>query len=245
MKGMQGLIVAAMLGLLGVAMNWIYLQGKTKDIVSISFLGIRSGVTIEPGQLIKDEHLEAVKIPKANSENLKEFAYLYNDRDTIVGIKATRRYQSGDLIYREHYRTPPSELKLAQGEKLIWVSVNSNSFVAELIDPGDRIEFTFPVFEKAAAPPKEEGVQAVPAARIVRTETIGPFRVASLGTRLSPSDVARGNRLASSQEQKIGIVISTRDPKELDNATRLQGKVLARDYQEIGVTLVEKVVSAR
>jgi hypothetical protein len=244
MKGMQGLVVAGLLGVVGIALNWIYLEGKTKDIASISFIGIKSDVTIERGQTIKQEHLEAVNIPERHGRNLKEYVYLWEDRGTVVGITATRLYQAGDLLYRQDYRTPPPELKLVANEKLIWIPVNSNSFVPELVDPGDRIEFIVPVYESQSVPAaNEEGLETIEAMRPVRTETIGPFRVGSLGSRLASREVAAGNRIRSSHERLVGIVINTTDPKEMDNASRLQARVLSGDYQNLGVALLEKARS--
>jgi hypothetical protein len=245
MKGTQGLVLVAVFGVLGVTLNWIYLQNKTRDVeTNIQFLGIASGATIDPGQVIKEEILQAVPIPERHAGKLKDYVYLYQDRGTVAGITATRRYQGGDLVYREHYRTPPAELKLGPGEKLIWIPVTSNSFVPELVNPGDRIEFIVPVHETqpvTAAIPGE--AQAVPVAKSVRTESIGPFRVGSLGNRLAAIDVARGNRMATSQERLVGIIISTKDAKEQENASRLQGRVLSGDYHSIGVALLERVRS--
>ncbi|MCL4203670.1 MAG: hypothetical protein KJ000_14290 [Pirellulaceae bacterium] len=241
MKGMQGLIVAGLLGVLGVALNWIYLQGKTKDVATIRFLGIKAGTPLEAGQVIREEHLEAVPVPALHAGNLKDYVYLYDERGTVVGITATRRYQAGDLMYRQDYRTPPAELKLAPHEKLIWIPVNSSGFVPELVDPGDRIEFVIPVYESQPLPAGiEEGMAAASARRVVRTESIGPFRVGSLGSRLASRDVARGNRLSTSQERLVGIVVSQNDQREVDNATNLQARILSGDFRDISVALLEK-----
>jgi hypothetical protein len=244
MKGMQGLIVAGLLGVLGVALNWIYLQGKTKDYASVSFLGIKPEVTIEPGQIIREDQLEPVPIPEGHAGNLKEFVYLHEERGTIVGITATRPYQAGDLLFRQDYRTPPAQLKLGPDEKLIWIPVNSSSFVPELVDPGDRIEFIIPIYETRPPPAAGDGgegsVTTTPARHVVRTETIGPFRVGSLGSRLASREVARGNRLSTSQERLVGIVISQKDVRERDNAANLQGRILSGEYRDIGVALLEK-----
>jgi hypothetical protein len=241
MKGMQGLIVAGLLGVLGVALNWIYLQGKTKEVATVRFLGIQSPTPIEPGQVILDKHLQAVPIPALHAGNLKDFVYLYEEQGTVVGMTATKRYQKGDLLYRQDYRTPPAELKLESHEKLIWVPVNSSGFVPDLVDPGDRIEFIIPIYESQAAPTNsEEGWTAVPARRVVRTESIGPFRVGSLGSRLASREVARGSRMSTSQERLIGIVVSEKDQRELDNAANLQARVLSGDFRDVGVALLEK-----
>ncbi len=74
----------------------------------------------------------------------------------------------------------------------------------------------------------------------MRTESIGPFRVGSLGNRLASERVSRGNRVSTSQERLVGIVVNTKDPQELQNAERLQGKILAGEYRNIGVNLLAK-----
>jgi hypothetical protein len=239
---MQGLIVAGLLGILGVALNWIYLQGKTKDIANVKFLGIRSDVSIEPGQIIRDDQLQAVPVPERHAGNLKDYVYLHEERGTVVGITATRRYETGDLLFRQDYRTPPPELKLGLAEKLIWIPVNSSGFVPELVDPGDRIEFIIPIYDSPSLPADGDGsVATVPVRRVVRTESIGPFRVGSLGSRLASRNVARGNRLSTSQERLIGIIINGNDERERDNAANLQGRILSGDFRDIGVALLEKV----
>ena len=50
MKGAPGLIVALLFGGLGVALNYLYLYNKGKDVESISFLGVREGTTISVRQ---------------------------------------------------------------------------------------------------------------------------------------------------------------------------------------------------
>ncbi len=242
MKGMQGLMVAGLLGVLAVALNWIYLQGKTRDVAIVQFLGVRATSPIEPGQVIREEHLQVVPVPERHAGNLKDYVYLYEERGTVVGITATRQYEQGDLIYRHDYRTPPVELRLSSQEKLIWIPVASSSFVPDLVDPGDRIEFIIPVYERVASPGSSEGEDGAASwdRRPVRTESIGPFRVGSLGSRLASRQVARGSRLTGSQERLIGIVIDQTDERERDNAANLQGRILTGDFRDIGVALIAK-----
>lgn len=241
MKGMQGLIVAGLLGVLAVALNWIYLVGKTKDKDEyIKFLGIKSGVSIAPGQIIRDDQLQAVPVPKDYAENLKGTAYLYEERAIVVGMTATAERKAGDLLYREDYRTPPIELKLEPGEMLIWIPVNSASFVPELVNPGDRINFIVPLYRDSPVPAASDGSgAAAPARHLVETKPIGPFRVGSLGSRLASREVARAHRLSSSQERLVGIVIKKTETLEMDRLAELQKYVLSRDYRgDIGVALL-------
>ena len=52
MKGLTGLIVAGVLGLLGIALNWFYLENKAKNLQTVSFLGIKENAGIEVGDVV-------------------------------------------------------------------------------------------------------------------------------------------------------------------------------------------------
>ena len=85
MKGSIGLIIAAGLGLLAVAVNWVYLSQKTEGSGSVAFIGVRDGVTIKVGDLIKKDQLVRVPVPKKQADQLKKFVYLYDEINTVVG----------------------------------------------------------------------------------------------------------------------------------------------------------------
>ena len=76
MKGLTGLIVALVLGVLAVALNWFYLESKTKNFESIEFLGIKSTdsseVVINSGDTFKESHFEKVTIPAAHARDLEQ-----------------------------------------------------------------------------------------------------------------------------------------------------------------------------
>jgi hypothetical protein len=242
MKGPLGLIVAAVLGLLGVALNWFYLQGKTKTIASVSFLGV-GAAAIEPGQAFQEQDFAEVKIPKQNNtDNLKKFVYLYQDRNTVAGTTATRRYQSGDLVYRADYRTAPAVLKLAPDERLIWIPVDSRSFVPELVDPGDEITFILPrsaINSPTPADPSAGGGGGPSPA--LKTELMGPFRIGSLGARLGSADVMRGSRGSQIQQRQVGIIVRVEKAAEGDRleakAMQLLERIQRSDYRNIGIAL--------
>lgn len=226
MKGLQGLIVAAMLGGLGLALNWLYLQNKTKGVESESLLGIRPDVTIPLGQDLRAEDFVEVRVPKNNSGNLREFVYLWSDKETVAGIRATRMYRGGDLVFRDDYRTPAQDLKWEnKDDGLIWVEVDSRSFVPGLISPGDEVSFIVPSESDPGTGNATGGgnVGLIPLTP-QSTELIGPFRVKSVGNRLGSVDVMQANRMATSQERQIGIVVR----KEGNQLEALAMKLLDR-----------------
>lgn len=232
MKGATGLIVAAFLGLLAVVLNWVYLEQKTRDVDSVAFIGVRDGATIQPGELILGKHLVEVRIPARHARNLKDFVYLYQDLDTVTGIPASRTFRGGELFFRDDYVTPATELELEDGEMVFWVTVDSRSVVPELINPGDRISFHFPLFTVDAT-----GGGNAPRAGNNEIEEVGPFRVKSLGNRLGSVEVMRAGRRAPAQEQKIGIVIDKQNAEEMEQFKKIQGQIMRNNLRNITVTL--------
>ncbi|MDA1051535.1 MAG: hypothetical protein O3C40_13785 [Planctomycetota bacterium] len=242
MKGAYGLIFAVFLGLLGGVLNWLYLENKTRDVASVSFLGIAEGVSVAPGQPLAGRHFVEVRIPERHAKNLQDFVYLYDDRATLEGSPATRDYEGGELVFRADHRTPPAELKLDDNEEMFWVPVDSRSFVPSLVNPGDRITFIVPVYASqptrlGSNAPAEDVAESVADAVVGPTEEIGPFRVKSLGDRLGTLDVMKASRRAPLQERQIGIVVDITKPEEVERAKRLRDRLATSDYRNIGIIL--------
>lgn len=241
MKGAPGLILAVFLGLVGAVLNWIYLENKTRDVDSVSFLGIKEGVEILPGQQMRGSHFAEVKIPQRHAKNLKGFVYLYEDRATLEKTPSTQDYNGGELVLRSAIRTPPAELKLESNEEFFCVPVDSRKFVPALFNPGDWIAFEFPALTpQATRTPSEPAPENDPAAVVTGPERIGPFRIKSLGDRLGSLDVMKATRRAPMQERQLGIVIDTTKPEEVDRAARLRSRLASGDYRNIDVILLGK-----
>ncbi|QDU98020.1 hypothetical protein [Lignipirellula cremea] len=245
MRGIQGLVVAGLLGLLGVALNYVYLFNKTKEVESVSFLGIKDGVVVEEGEKLKATDFAEVRVPRAHAGDLETYVYLYQDLETVRDITASRPYQGGDLVFRKDYRTPPPELKFLSDESIIWVMVTSQAFVPELIDPGDKVTFVFPpqVNLKQTPGPTTPGGEPGVAAPGVRLrddepEFVGPFEVKSLGGRLGSAESGRRSR--SAQEGNIGIVVVKEGDKLERQAMRLLELKSQGNNRDIGLILNEK-----
>lgn len=150
MKGMRGLILALVAGIVATACNWIYLQNKARDVEKIGFLGIRSEVAVLRGERLAESQFEEVQIPKQWVGNLEKYAYRYSDRQSVVGMTVSRTQNGPTLLLQQDLRTPPPELKLTPsgsldtGEGLMWVPVDVKSFVPALVTPGeDMVSFIF------------------------------------------------------------------------------------------------------
>jgi len=202
MKGMQGLLIAGFLAVLGSLLNWLYLQSKAKNLEMVAFVGVRGDSKIKAGQPLKKSDLIAVKIPAKNVGRLQDFVYLYRDLATVIGTRATRNYEGGEFVYRSDYRTPPPSLKLKSNERLVPIPVNSKTFIPDLVDPGDSVTFVVP----------KPGVQTSPGGKnapstATQFELIGPFVVGSIGNRIGSKRVTRATRTAQVQQRVIGIVV--------------------------------------
>ncbi|MCR9118929.1 MAG: hypothetical protein NXI22_18500 [bacterium] len=228
MKGATGIIVALVVGALGVVLNWVYLQNKTADYDTVSFIGIRDGETINPGDRIETQHLDRVTLPQKHAGNLKDFAVLWTSLQTVVGEYATKKYQSGDMIFLKDLRTPPPELKLEPGTDLLVLPVDTQRVIPEFINPGDNITFLVANHQSAL------GADPAPGAN---TEMIGPFIVGSVGNRLGSVDVMKGGRRAPAQQRQIGIIVKREGNAYGPQAMKLLDRLHSGDNQNIGVAL--------
>lgn len=252
MRGAAGIVVALLLGLLGAALNYVYLDNKTRHVKTVSFIGLRDDAKLRPGDPLKDDDLVPVTIPEANVGNLKKFVYLWTELETVRGIRAIRSYQGGELLRREDYRTPPPELKLAKGQLLVWVPVDSRSFVPDLVNPGDKVTFTLPTLRAAAARPAPvqpvnpgEPPPPFPAAPAAAEggglELVGPFVIAAVGSRLGSAEVSKAVVGRSVSDFELGIFVKNEgtdsDPRMEAKAMRLVELSRRIGNQGVGVLL--------
>lgn len=233
MKGAQGLIIAAFFGLLGIALNWVYLQNKLRDAETVQFLGIKDGVAIKTGDLIQEADLVPVPVPEFNARWLRPFVFLYADVNTIAGTRSTRTMEGGELFTRHDYRTPPPELELKEDERLMWVTVSNSGFVPSLLNPGDQITFIIPTPPRMAAPGQNPAVSTVNS-----YEEVGPFTIKTLGNRLGTDQTMRAQHIAQVQERDIGIIIKLeKDGKKEPKAQKLLDLLSRSNRRDVSIQL--------
>jgi hypothetical protein len=236
MKGAQGLIIAAFFGLLGIALNWVYLQNKLRDAETVQFLGIKDGESIKTGDLIQEADLVPVPVPEFNAKKLRTFVYLWEDRNTIAGTRSTRTLEGGELFTRYDYRTPPPELKLKPDERLMWVTVSNSGFVPSLLNPGDQITFIIPTPQKPAAAGQNPAVSTVNS-----YQEVGPFTIKTLGNRLGTADIMRSQHIAQVQERDIGIIIKLDEHGKKEQRAQTLLDLLSRsNRRDVGIQLDQR-----
>ncbi len=201
MKGIPGLVVAIVFGVLGAVVNMVYLW-KGRDIETVSFVGIKEETEVESGKIIRADHLAPVRIPRESVGNLVDYAYLYSDAGTVVGQKSSRSFEGGELVLRDDLRTPPAHLNLKANEAVVWVIVNSSTVVASQIIPEvTPVSFFLPQSRGATA---TEFSQAT----IAGWELVGPFEVLAVGNRLGSTDVMEASRIPPQDRNKLALRVT-------------------------------------
>jgi hypothetical protein len=147
MKGIQGLIIAIGLGVIGGLFNFIYLAQKSRDVERVAFLGIKAGVDLAPGDRIAKEHLATVEVPFNAVGNLKDFAVPAASENAVIGRVVWRAIQGGSLLFENDYKTPPQSLAFGQPdregveERAMGVPIDVRKMVTSLVNPGDYVSF--------------------------------------------------------------------------------------------------------
>ncbi len=234
MKGIHGLILAIGLGLVGALCNWFYVHRIATGSRPELFVGIRPDVAINAGDVFTEEMIEAVPIPEDRVGSLIDKAVLWKNKETVIGMKATRNYAraSGEILLVQDQRTPPPELKLRPNERAMWVPLDTKTIVPSLLVPGvDQVSFLIPRYaavDSASAsdddaPPVTSGVPApspMQASRLARSaraaqtaptgefEQLGPFTVLAVGNRLGSTEVFRAARGAQVQENVMAVLVN-------------------------------------
>lgn len=220
MKGTQGLIIAAILGLGGAFCNWFYITRLAANYEKISFVAIDSNAQINQGDRFKKEHFVRVEIPKNNVGHLRYAAVLWKDRSTAYGYPAPRAYAGGEILLG-HDLTTPSQIELTEmlGENEVarWVPVDSRTFVPEKVNPGDDVSFVVPRLAGGAVRKTTNSRELLAGP----TEVIGPFRILALGTRTGRRELRKAAGLSSGPEHVITIGVRFENGKMDDHAERL------------------------
>jgi hypothetical protein len=248
MKGIQGLIAAVVLGIIGAAANFYYLNTEAAKKDMVPFIGIKKGAIIGRGDKLLEKDLVPVEIPKNLVGNLGDYACKWDEVEFLKGKQVWRTLESntegGLLLLRSDYQVPPKELELAKGDRAVGISV-PRSVVTSLINPGDEVSFRVmtilpPGPTPAARPPAAPATPTTAAASDLQPkqeepeaagprspEIHGPFTVVSVGNRLGTLDVMKAAKIAPAQENVILLRISKNQPGEEERVFKLLNAIHA------------------
>lgn len=244
MKGIHSLILAIGLGVVGALFNFAYLANKSAKEELIGFVGIRSN--LQQGERLRADAIEEVLIPARVAANLKNYAVLWSARDAEVDKRVSRNLPAGSLLLLQDMRAPPAELDFGKNlppgveERAWFVPVDLRRMVPSLIQPGDLVTFVAASAEAGGprrAPPKPNPasgdppghapVEPTPSADAAAAppngelEMIGPFRVLSLGNRLTAPEVLQAAQIPQTQEGVMTIAVRLENGRLETQAQRL------------------------
>lgn len=245
MKGIQGLIVAIVLGVVGAAANFYYLNTEAQKKDMVAFIGIKKGVIIGRGERLTEENLVKVEIPANHVGNLADYVCRWDERPGVQDMPVWRTLDSkseGILLLRTDVKTPPPELQLGKGERGEFIAVPRNCDTSH-VNPGDKISFRVMTLvapgptlapRPAAAVAPVEGAATAGAALQPKpeepetgtqgagsSETVGPFVVVSVGNRLGTVEVMKAAKIAPVQQNVLLIRVSKTVPQEEANYEKL------------------------
>lgn len=239
MKGARGLMVAGALGILGAFCNLFYLAQKSHDLAKVEFISIAPDVQINAGDRFKESDFVPLGIPHQGVGNLERSATLYSELRSVVGMAATRSYMPGELILQQDLRTPPPpDVKrlLGENERVLWLPVDTRTFVADLVNPGDQVSFIVPKLSRVGAPPAvAEGETRLPVAEA--TEQLGPFRILALGNRLGSPEALRAAGGSPTQQNVMAIAVKMTGPGLDEAGQKLSDILRLTNFQQVQVLL--------
>ncbi len=237
MKGIQGLIIAIVLGILGALCNWAYLAGRASQEETVAFVGVRDGRTVNRGETLRDDDLVAIKIPARLAGNLKNLAVLFDAKQSVVGQPVWRTMTGECLLMNDDIKTPPSELKLEEGETVMWIPVDTRAFVPSLVRPGDMVSFKVGRPSGPTPAGRGDGLKPIASSSSGPDEPIGPFKILALGNRLGSPEVMRAAKMPQLQENVLAIRVSSHVPGEKERANTLFELLQATNFRQVGVVL--------
>jgi len=225
MKGVQGIILAAIFGIVGAICNWAYIYRQAQEYDTVSFVKIARGSRLNRGDRFKETDLEELKVPEKNLGNLQDVAVLWRDRGDIIGQIAARTYSEADIILREAATKPGVKdfAELLNADDVAFsIPVDSRTFVTERVNPGNMVSFALPTF----APSEEKEKNPKPGGE---TKIFGPFKILALGTRLGDKQTVIAAGKSAGPENVITIGVPYKEgangkkhlPEEVDEMLKL------------------------
>ena len=248
MKGLQGLIIAIGLGIIGALCNFAYLAVKSQDVNRVAFIGIHPDKEVPRGGKLLKEHLVRVEMPANTVGNLDQFVYSFDQVDSVVGFPVWRTLHGGSLLLRQDIKTAEAELVFGQDTRdgvldlALGVPIDQRKIVLSLINPGDKVSFIVPAGGDRPTPAEEDPSKTIdpgkvdpskpipattmhPASRRVGAsgdpQMIGPFKVLSIGNRLTSTEVMRTGKVQQLQEGVMNILVRFENGKFDAEATKL------------------------
>jgi hypothetical protein len=175
-----------------------------------------------------------ISIPKVHIGNLDKVAVKYDSRSAVIGDKAKKTYTGDELIMQDDLRTPgilqPIE-KLGTNEIAVQIPVDTSSFVASRVNPGDQIGFAVKPLTKLSPGSKKEPSEADNNSS-KEFEILGPYDLIMIGDRTGSTEIYKATQGNSKNENILTFRGKIKD-KKLDQETEKLIKLKNGEYGQI------------
>jgi hypothetical protein len=250
MKGVPGILIAVGLGVAGAICNWLYLQRLAGQEAKEFFIGVKPGVQLNAGDVIRAEHVVEVGIPRSALGNLDQVAPLWKIRDAVIGFPTNRSFRGGELVLYDDVKTPGQRdlnEKLGPDEVALWIPVDPRTFNPGRVNPEDEVSFIVPRGGAAMLSPTPiedaDGGGGEPPPVVQpggASEIIGPFRILEIGSRTGRPEVQKAAGARAGNETSITVVAKITGGKLEPKAQRITEVVRTTRSQGLQVLLHAK-----
>jgi hypothetical protein len=228
MSGWLKLAIPVGLGLAAMYLN--YTAGTTRQEPSYF---VQLGGDLKTGDKFTEDNMVMLVIRGA-SENLKAAAIPWKDRSVLLNRECSRDLKKGDIVFWRDATPPPEEITIGPGEVAFHLSLGQiSSSLPSLLKVGDEIGF-FLAPEKVAAPTDPKSPK--PATKQpAEFEYIGPFRILSIGTKVSPEANPGAGSGSDNRELTLAVKLQGDSKKLEPKAARLVEALMATQRGEPGI----------
>jgi Flp pilus assembly protein CpaB len=239
MKGIQGLTIAAGLGIVGAVCNWLYLDRLGADLEKVAFIAIADGAQVNIGDRFTENDLVSVEIPRRNVGNLEQIAPKWEARSTVIGARASKRYYGGEIVLIQDLETPArTDLNrlIGKDERVMWLPVNTSTFLPSKVNPGDEVSF---VVSRATGgtPTLADDGGSTPGIDGRSSEIIGPFRILALGERMGRRELQQAAGDTLGRENVVAISVRIEGNRLEPKAERIAEILRLTNFQQVQVLL--------
>jgi hypothetical protein len=207
MKGVQGILLSLGLGLAGAVCNWMYLERLAGREARVSFIAIKADQQINVGDILREDHLVRIDIPRSAAGNLDQVAPHWSDLKLVVGWPSNRSYRGGELVLEQDIRTPGAKdlnEKIGKNEVAIWIPIDLRTFNSARVNPDDEVSFILP--RAGGGLVGAPGGEETPTVASANSEIVGPFRILEIGNRTGRPEVQRASGVRQTIDSSITIV---------------------------------------
>jgi hypothetical protein len=175
MKWTWRFVLPVILGIAAAGINYAVLNLRLSPRMYVQAASkLKRGTDIFDTDNVKKVEL-AVDIPAALP---------WEDHKVLFSLPVSRDLQPGDLILRSDIVLPEEELKLNPGEVALNISLEGVRFESNLLQVGRKVGFAI----SEVTVPRDGGPRTVTVGE--RFDAVGPFRIVSVGARISRQPLA-------------------------------------------------------